>query len=296
MEEKSLTLRDSMELGDVFYKSGLFSDLKSAAQAIVKIQAGAELGIPPFAAMSGINVIQGKPALGAGLIAGRIKASGRYDYKIIRLDDTGCVIAFYQGKDKIGESSFTREDATKAGLMSRDMWSKYPRNMFWARAISNGARWYCPDIFSGSVYTPEELGGEVVDADYVVTEAAAPQPEPSKPQPQPHWIEDEATRKRFWAWAFSLGLTDKDVHEALGVEHMRDFAGDKVAAMDAIKAYIDDKAQPDDHADAWEAAPLDVYTPEDVCSIHGVQMTKREKDGQTWYSHRLDDGSWCNGK
>ncbi|KAF5276407.1 hypothetical protein FQR65_LT16339 [Abscondita terminalis] len=29
--------------------------------------------------------------------------------------------------------------------------------MLFARAISNGVKWYCPDVFSGPVYTPEEL-------------------------------------------------------------------------------------------------------------------------------------------
>jgi len=31
------------------------------------------------------------------------------------------------------------------------------------------------------------------------------------------------------------------------------------------------------------------------CSIHRVQMAKRSKDGATWFSHRLTDGSWCKG-
>jgi hypothetical protein len=29
--------------------------------------------------------------------------------------------------------------------------------MLFARAISNGVKWYCPDIFSGPVYVPEEM-------------------------------------------------------------------------------------------------------------------------------------------
>ena len=32
-----------------------------------------------------------------------------------------------------------------------------------------------------------------------------------------------------------------------------------------------------------------------MCSIHGVEMERREKDGAAWYSHRLADGSWCKG-
>lgn len=31
------------------------------------------------------------------------------------------------------------------------------------------------------------------------------------------------------------------------------------------------------------------------CSVHGVPMKRREKDGSVWYSHRLGDGSWCKG-
>jgi len=32
-----------------------------------------------------------------------------------------------------------------------------------------------------------------------------------------------------------------------------------------------------------------------VCSKHGVPMERRQKDGQTWFSHRLPDGTWCRG-
>ena len=31
------------------------------------------------------------------------------------------------------------------------------------------------------------------------------------------------------------------------------------------------------------------------CSIHGVVMKRREKDGQVWHSHKVGD-SWCRGK
>jgi hypothetical protein len=30
--------------------------------------------------------------------------------------------------------------------------------MLYARALSNGAKWYCPDVFGGPIYTPDELG------------------------------------------------------------------------------------------------------------------------------------------
>ena len=32
------------------------------------------------------------------------------------------------------------------------------------------------------------------------------------------------------------------------------------------------------------------------CSTHGVQMTQSHKDGRSWWSHRLENGSWCKGR
>ena len=33
-----------------------------------------------------------------------------------------------------------------------------------------------------------------------------------------------------------------------------------------------------------------------MCSIHQCQMKRYDKDGKSWFSHKLDDGSWCYGK
>jgi hypothetical protein len=32
------------------------------------------------------------------------------------------------------------------------------------------------------------------------------------------------------------------------------------------------------------------------CPIHQCDMKRYEKDGRTWYSHKLEDGSWCRGR
>ena len=151
---QQLPISELMNLAKAFAESGMFADTKSAAQAIVKIQAGQEIGIPPFAAMTGIHIIQGKPTIGAGLIASRLKGSGKYDYRVVEASEKVCSIDFYQGNTKIGNSTFTIEDAKKALTKNID---KFPKNMLFARAISNGVKWYCPDIFSGPVYVPEEM-------------------------------------------------------------------------------------------------------------------------------------------
>lgn len=166
---------DIMTLGDVLKRSGYFSDIREASQAIVKILAGQELGIGPVAAMTGIYIVKGRVTLSANLMAAQIKRSGRYDYRITRLDDNGCEIAFSQEGEAVGTSAFTEADAKAAGLLGGENWKKFPRNMYFARALSNGAKWYCPDLFAGPVYTPDELQtggasyvdtatGEIIDA------------------------------------------------------------------------------------------------------------------------------------
>ena len=167
------TNQEAIELGKMFFESGLFTDLKNAQQSVVKIIAGREFGIPPFAAMAGIHVIAGKPVIGAGLMASRIKASGKYDYRVIKQDDKVCEIQFLQGKEKIGISTFTIEEARRAQTKNLE---KFPKNMLFARAISNGVKWFCPDIYDGPVYVPEEMGVEVVTED-IKAEVVAPTPE-----------------------------------------------------------------------------------------------------------------------
>ena len=160
MSNAIVPLADTMQLGKVLAGSGFFSDARQEAQAVVKVLAGRELGFGPIASMTGINIIKGKVSIGANLMAAAIRRDSRYDYKLKQHDATVCTIEFYYNGEAVGESSFTVEDAKTAGL-SGDNWKKYPKNMLFARAISNGAKWYCPDIFGGPVYTPDELGAQV---------------------------------------------------------------------------------------------------------------------------------------
>src|SRR5512139_3518621 len=108
------------------YKSGYFKDVASEAQAIVKVLAGAELGLPPFASMSGIHIIQGKPVLGANVIATLVKNDPRYNYRIQKCDNESCVIEWLEDGKVIGASTFTWDEAKAAGLTEKDNWRKFP--------------------------------------------------------------------------------------------------------------------------------------------------------------------------
>lgn len=69
------------------------------------------------------------------------------------------------------------------------------------------------------------------------TPTPAPKAAPTNGDAQ-HWIKDDKKRAAFWARTAELGLTNVEVHKALGVEHVENFGGTIQDAGAAIRAYI----------------------------------------------------------
>ena len=192
-----LTFEQMEAYAENFAISGLFKDTREAEQAFVKIVAGAELGIPPFAAMSGIHIIRGKPSLSANLLASLVRRTGIYDFDVVELNNEMCRLQFYRlnakgGQSKeLGVSVFTINDAKKANAEfthtsgEAGAWTKFPRNMLYARALSNGVKWFCPDVASGMpVYHHEEMGLTVDQDDNVIDVQVTAKPAPKKQVPK----------------------------------------------------------------------------------------------------------------
>lgn len=176
----SLPLAEIRQWAAVFVESGMFKDVRDVSKAVVKIQAGQELGLPPFAAMRGFDIIEGKPAPNAGLTAALVRRSGRYDYRVTRSDAVACEIEWLDGGRVVGVSSFTLDEAKAAGIAGKQVWRAYAADMLFARALTRGARRYCADVFLGSVYTPEELGddsGPIIEVERAERATIAPPPE-----------------------------------------------------------------------------------------------------------------------
>jgi len=159
------------QIGQVFARSGFFQDSQDAAQAIVKVMCGAEMGFPPVASMVGVYIVKGKPSLSANMMASMVKRSGKYNYRVRKLTEQVASIEFFEQGESIGTSDFTIDDAKRAGTQNIQ---KHPKNMLFARAMSNGVKWFCPDLFGGPIYTPDELGAQVDDDG-----AAVPPPRPA---------------------------------------------------------------------------------------------------------------------
>lgn len=241
----ALTKNHSVEelgrIGQIFVTSGFFSDTKDAAQAIVKVMAGQELGFAPIASMTGVYIVKGKVSLSANLMAAAIKRSGRYTFKVLQLDAKECSIEFYEilgGKrESIGISSFTMAEAAQAGLAGSATWKNFPRNMLYARAMSNGAKWYCPDVFGGPIYTPDELGaavdgetGEMVDLEpekpATVNSATSV---PLLPQADVKFISDEQVEA---LGVIRDGLADYDYRQERYIEGVKKVLGVELSSWE----------------------------------------------------------------
>lgn len=163
MEEKQLSVVEKdLELGKIFAESGLFPDIKSAAQGYVKILAGRELGLSPIQSLNTFYFVNGKLGMMSQAVAGLIKKSQKYDYAIETHTEQECSIAFYRisessEKEKLGVSHFDIKMAAKCGIVNKDSWKNYPKNLLFSRALMNGVRWFCPDILVATVYSTEEL-------------------------------------------------------------------------------------------------------------------------------------------
>ncbi len=157
------SFEETKQIAEVFVNSGMFTNLKTANQAIVKIMAGQELGLGAFASIDGFDIIQGRISPSGNLVAALVRSHPAYDYRVKKSDATGCTLAFYLKNpdgtlgELLGEHSFTEADAKRAGLGGEN-YKKYPADMFFNRAITSGQKKFCPDVFHGAkVYTPEEI-------------------------------------------------------------------------------------------------------------------------------------------
>lgn len=165
-EKKELIeIQELMPLCEIFVKSGIFDDTKDVAQAIVKVLAGREIGLSPLQSMMGLYIVRNKVAASAQVISALIKKSKVYNYKILKLDNEECAIEFFRYDDKnveksLGVSTFTIKDAARAGVVNGKAWQSFPKNMLFARALTNGARWYCPDTYAG--FSVEEVEASIV--------------------------------------------------------------------------------------------------------------------------------------
>lgn len=235
------------ELSRVFVTSKFFPGI-STEQAMAKIKAGEELGIPPVAAMQSIYFFDNKITLSATLMASLIQKSGRFAYRVRRKDPQACEIEFFERGESLGIESFTLEEARQAGLLTKDNWRKYPKAMLYNRAMSNGAKTFCPAVFAGNVvYTPDEIDpdlavnpdtGEIIDG--AAVEVVDDPPASTQQKVAIQRLLTEAGRDGAWLEEYDLPpvaqMTQADYERARGLLLLKPFVPQPKEESDAPPA------------------------------------------------------------
>jgi hypothetical protein len=119
----------------------------------------------------------GKPNLYAGARATFLQQAG-YDWRPVVMTDEEVRLRFMlrgewmkDANDKPLEVSYTFQDAEKAEFVARARgdkktgnYDKFPKNMLFARCISNFHRWFAPHVIGATVYDQGEVNIESVIA------------------------------------------------------------------------------------------------------------------------------------
>lgn len=166
------------QLANWLAKSGYFRDAQGGLQAFAKLMFGRDLGLSATAALTGIHIVEGKPEISANIQAQMVRTyvgpeGERYDFKRLEHTNEKCRIEFFRRRlgeewESLGVEEYTIEDAERAELTSPTRngkpsnYTKFPRNMLFARCMSNGTAFLCPEVTDGiRVYSEGEIGRQV---------------------------------------------------------------------------------------------------------------------------------------
>ena len=230
----------AFRIGEAAAQAGIYKS-KNAAELALRVKYGMEMGLGPATALQSVAVINGSPSLTAGAIASRIGGHPDYDYEVTEHTEDRCTIVVYRRKRgewrECPPSTFTLDDAAKAGLLKAGPWKQYPRNMLYARALTNAARWHAAEVFGGSVYTPDELGADVDEQGEVVTTAYVPAAPAAPPTLAPVTVNGHDYRADVAALKAAHPEADvKAAFVAAGVSKFSDLNDDTLAAITATLA------------------------------------------------------------
>lgn len=154
IRQPQFTVADIEKIGQILSKSQLFG-VKTTDQAIALcLVAHAEGRHPALAAMD-YDIIQGRPALKADAMLARFQESGGLVKWLCLTDECAKAEFSHPQSPNPVAIEWNENTVAQAGLNTKDMHRKYPRQMKRARVISEGIRTCWPA--AGRLYTPEEV-------------------------------------------------------------------------------------------------------------------------------------------
>lgn len=174
--------------------SNQFKDLASPEVALMKLQAGLELGLTPVWSLTNIMVTNGRPSVWGDALLGIVLAQPTCEDVIETArgnfpDDSYTAVCEVRRKGRLPViREFSVADAKKAGIFGKNVHGAYPKRMLQMRARS----WACRDGFAdalrglGVVEEQETVRERETQGRVVSTKLVLPdEPEPEKVKLEP---------------------------------------------------------------------------------------------------------------
>lgn len=141
-------------LANAYHSAGCFtSDVKNPYQALVKIQAGAEMGMAPAEAMSSLLLIKGQTTIWGMAMTKRLRLHG-WKVTVVKEDENNCEVKVTKGDESYSYKA-TADEVGK--LKSNALKFAKKDKLFW-HAISRIIRRHVPEVLGGGVqYFAEEI-------------------------------------------------------------------------------------------------------------------------------------------
>jgi hypothetical protein len=130
--------------------------LRNEGEIAAVMLAGIELGLQPMVSLRSLNMIKGKVVISADVQLGLMLRAGIKAKWLSDGRNGKAELELSRAGHEPHVSTFTLEDAQRAGLASNDNYRKHQGAMLRARCVSSAARAYCPDILAGC-YVPGEI-------------------------------------------------------------------------------------------------------------------------------------------
>ena len=133
-------MSEAIQLSNLIAKSGLAPKgfVGKPDDVLIAIMMGGEIGLAPMQALQNIAVINGRPTIWGDAVTALVYQHPDLEWIKEWFDDpTNPQIAYCQIKRKGNEAhtrEFSMKDASKAGLLAKDPWQKYPADMLKNRA------------------------------------------------------------------------------------------------------------------------------------------------------------------
>ena len=141
------------------------SDRNKPGNILAKIQFGAEIGLPPFQSIQKLFCTKGRVGMEVSAMQAVVESSGLCEDIDVTWDEasqTATATTTRKGRKPV-TLVFSAEDAKRAGLMTKALYSQYPQRMLTRRALGFLLQDRYPDVLRGVVHL-EQLY-EIADAD-----------------------------------------------------------------------------------------------------------------------------------